>query len=136
VSTVSRTISYRLTAGAHAGHTGTVDLRYDVARPFNVDLNFGADDPSWVIWRDVLARRVDSKAEVIQHDSMYEGGVSCEVSGNWAHLTLAGTDDTVTLQLLAAGLDAFLPETERLVPYGSEYIDIDGALAELFGGAR
>lgn len=136
MSAVSRTISYRLTAGNHVGDTGGVNLNYDPVTPFNVGLDFGPDDPVWVVWRDVLARRVDSVAEVIRHDGLLDGGASCMVAGCWAYLTLAGHNGTVTLQMLTAGLDAFLRDTERLVPYGEERIDMDAELASLLGGTR
>jgi hypothetical protein len=93
-----------------------------------------------VIWRAILARHIDGKADCHLDDPMAYGGACCEIEGRWAHLTLAGWNEeqqsTITIRFIAADLDAFLEATARIVPYGSEVIDIDAGLAQLLGGAR
>jgi hypothetical protein len=137
MTAISRTISYRHVAGSYVGHTAAMTLTYNTTDPFTVSADFGPGNATWNLWRDVLAGRVDGSARYHASLRFAEGGAACEVNGVWAYLTLAGLDGTVVVRFAAAALDAFLRGTERLVPYGTETIDLAAELdALLKDGAR
>jgi hypothetical protein len=134
VTSVSRTISYRHTAGRHVGHTGSANFHYRGGH--SVEIDFGAEGEPWLIWRDVLARRVEGSSRCHIDGRVAYGGASCDTEGPWLYLTLSGLKGTVTLRFLAASVEAFLADTARLVPYGQERIEMDAELASLLGGTR
>jgi hypothetical protein len=134
VSTVSRTISYRHTAGRHVGHTGSANLHYRGGH--SVEIDFGSEGEPWLIWRDILARRADGSSRCHIDGRVAYGGASCDVEGLWLYLTLSGLKGTVTLRFSAAVVDVFLRDAARVVAYGQERIEMDAELASLLGGTR
>lgn len=126
MTTVSRTISYRHTAGEPTGRNGQTTFTFDTDHPLVVVLDFGTDcTTTREVAREILARRVPGLMDA-----------TCFTDGMWFYLTLGGDGPTVTVRYLTAAVSAFLAQTKRLVPYGSERVDVDAIVAGLLGGAR
>lgn len=128
MSTVSRTTAFTT---EHDGERkqGGATFVFDDNYPTDVTVTFHANNPedtvTWLLGRDVLALRVEGLADV-----------RCRRDRAWFHIDLSVPDGDATYTFVHGQVAAFLRATHRLVPYGTERIDIDAGIAQLLGGAR
>jgi hypothetical protein len=134
VTTVSRTIRYTVLEASRPGsECRDIVFRYSEADPLAVTLDFGhrRGEPDPVVWRcgrDLLAAGMGNLSGLQD--------VTCWVEGGYFHIALNSPDGHAVFQLYADEVAEFLGDTENLVPYGQERIDMDAELALLLGGTR
>lgn len=111
----------------------TVELHYDIADPYAVTAVFhgGDDEPvPWMLGRDLLREgtRVASGCGDVQV------WPSVGPAGEWVVvMELSSPDGRVLVQAERDAIDAFLEDTELVVPYGAEptRCDVDALIANL-----
>lgn len=126
MAVISRRVSFTGLDAEMDAATGHVDLAYDTEQPLIVWLSFVETYCPWSFARDVLARRIPGT-----HD------VHVDVDGMWTVLHLASPDGEAVIKVMRCQVDAFLAQTARAVPYGTEQVDFDAELELLLkDGAR
>lgn len=117
-----------------AGMGNRCALTYDPATPWLVTfLPEALLDPSnvWAFDRQMLARGLQSRADV------GDGDVRLRREGDSLVITLANQTESAEGRAWADQVMAFLADTYRLVPAGTERINLDAELEDLLtGGAR
>lgn len=124
MAAIFRRVSYHGTVDVEPIR-GHIDLAYDTDRPLDVWVLFVEQYAPWRFARDVLARQVPGQHEV-----------KVDVDGMWTVLRLTSPEGEAEIRIMRCQVDAFLAQTARAVPYGTEVINFDAELAELLGGAR
>ncbi|MFE7491720.1 SsgA family sporulation/cell division regulator [Kitasatospora sp. NPDC057541] len=120
-----------LITGEAQGRYLDVECRYDSGDPFEVRLDFGAEeDAVWVLSRDLLAAGLRGPAG--------EGDIHIEpgVTGEHVFIALSGPDGVALLNAPVRPLARFLRATGRAVPVGAEsgLIDWDRCIGALLSG--
>ncbi|MBX6371225.1 MAG: SsgA family sporulation/cell division regulator [Acidothermus sp.] len=116
-------------ANMSARHVLT-QLRYDPSNPYAVVVRFitPSGTVEWVISRDLLAEGV--------HRPVGDGDVHLAPDGDRLRWTLRSPSGTAVLAAPLAALGAFVADTERIVPRGTEHrmVDLDAEIARLLRG--
>lgn len=104
-------------------------LKFDAADALVVRAVFARDgiEVEWTVSRDVLRSGLE------RHSGSGDVIVWPVRNGRTILIQLSSPDGLAVLQLPARKIAQFLSKTEVLVPYGSETVDIDAALAQIFG---
>ena len=134
-ATVSHRLALSLLSAAGDDLPLCAELRYSAQDPLAVEALFddGRPDPvRWVLARDLLSAGLDRRTgdgDVIvwpTQDALDRSAV---------HLRLRSPNGDALLEAPADAVAAFLAETARLVPLGTEYqhLDVDAALEWLLG---
>jgi hypothetical protein len=142
----SRVISDLIT-GTCDGHAAPVRLLYDSADPFAIRIDISAlvdgIDPDagptrpWMFARTILADALTAGGRYGLHDVV----VARDPGSPWVTITIGGPDgfggeSSMDIRVGHRALLRFLERTAALVPLGreSEHLDVDAAIAQLFGG--
>ncbi|WP_435220547.1 SsgA family sporulation/cell division regulator [Streptomyces sp. Tue6028] len=134
--TVNRGLSVELLVSHETALPIDMSLQYEPVDPYAVCASFThihSEEPvKWIIARDLL---IDGLSGPVG-----EGDVriwpACEHDRRYLHVSLNPPTGTALFKVPAEEVEAFLRETEAVVPRGSEsaYIDSDSLLAHLLAG--
>lgn len=107
-------------------------LKFDASDAYAVRAVFPGDgvEVEWVMSRAVL------KAGTITAAGVGDVHVWPSFARGVVTLVLRSADGSAELELSAQSVGLFLAETEALVPFGAEQVDVDAALARIFGVSR
>ena len=122
------TIPMRLRCDTHHDHDLAVVWCYRSSDPYTVRLEFETppDDPIvWEFARDLLAAGL--------HDVAGLGDVLVWPGRGRICLLLDSPDGSLRLSASRRDITALVAVLDRVVPFGSEQIDVDGAIAVLLG---
>ena len=123
------TIPMRLRCDAHGDHDVPVVWWYRSSDPYTIRLRFEATPPDepvvWEFARDLLAAGL--------HDVAGLGDVLVWPGRGRICLLLDSPDGSLRLSASRRDITALVGVLGRVVPFGSEQVDVDGAIAVLLG---
>jgi Streptomyces sporulation and cell division protein, SsgA len=131
--TVTADLDLVLVLGGDRAVEVPTTLHYDTSAPYAVNATFRTSDGdvTWVFGRDLLAEGLDSPSGegdvAVWPSNLYGRAVVC--------VSLQSPTGSALLEGDAVQVRAFLEDTVRLVPFGTEgeQIDLDAELAALLG---